>query len=412
MKKVLLAICDTPTVSTGFGVVSNNILNNIRHEWDIHILGINYHGDPHKYQDRFKIYNPNIGGDVYGFGRLQEMIHVVKPDAILIINDPWVAASFVGRIRQITNDIPIVVYTPVDSPGIKSEYILPLNQATHVISYTDWGLSELKKSGLTIQSSVAPHGVNPSVFNPVSKDAARKELFKGVETLEKTNPFIVLYTARNQPRKRVDLFVYIMAQWLEKYPHNNVFMHYHGAAKGDLGWDIDYLAWYYKIDKRLILTSKHLDPANGLPEDKMRVMYSAADVYLQVCAVEGWGLPLMEAMACKVPAIVPDFSALSEWPYGAVHYVNVDPTPRHNTNNVDTVHKTISVPNAVEALERLYQDSDYRKELAEKGYAHVTQSKYAWPTIAKHFAKVLKEVTMTKDEQWKLTAANKLQLLK
>lgn len=410
MKKVLLAICDTPTVNTGFGTVSNNILSNIKHEFDIHILGINYYGDPHT-RNEFKIYNPSIGGDVYGFGRLQEMLARVQPDVIFLINDPWVVAQFVIQIRRITKDIPIVVYTPVDSPAIKPEFILPLNETNHVISYTQWGLEELRKSGLTVAASVAPHGINTSIFNPVSKTAARNELFKGLDKLQK-DPFVVLYTARNQPRKRVDLFVYIFAEWMKKYPHENAYMHYHGAAKGDLGWDIDYLAWYYKVDNRLILTSRHLDPSAGLPLDKMRVLYSGADVYLQVCAVEGWGLPLMEAMACKVPAIVPDFSALSEWPYGAVHYVNVDPTPWHNINNIDTLHKTISVPNAVEALERLYQDTEYRKELAEKGYAHVTQGKYMWTTIAKHFAKIFKDVTMSKDEQWKLTAASKLQLLK
>lgn len=89
-----------------------------------------------------------------------------------------------------------------------------------------------------------------------------------------------------QPRKRVDTFIYIFAKWLEKYPHDNAYMHYHGATR-DLGIDVEEWAHYLGVDNKLILTAKNLDSGVGIPVDKLKYIYSNANVYVQACANEG-----------------------------------------------------------------------------------------------------------------------------
>lgn len=416
MKRTLLAICDSPTVHTGFGIVSENVLTNIPNsDWDIHILALNYFGDAHKYQTRFKLYNPLAGNDVYGFNRLRELISGIQPDLIFIINDPWMVNEYVLRIRKISPDVPIVVYTPVDSPGIKPEFVQALNQTQHIISYTEWGKQELQKSGIKVPISVIPHGVNPGTFNPMPRVQARKELYGGIKELEAKDPYVVLYVARNQPRKRIDLYVYTIFKWLQKYPHDEVMLHYHGAPKGDLGNDIEWLVEYFgkelripHYEKRLILTSKTMTAANGLPVEKMRTLYSGADLYFQSCAVEGWGLPLMEAMACGMPALVPNYSALAEWPNGAVEYMQVHDTPWANINNIDTIHRFIDVDTAVEKLEYLYQNKTRRDELGQLAVKHVTQKHFMWKNIAERFNQIFKNtrsVGIQGEQSWQDLAA-------
>lgn len=195
-KKRLLVIADSPTAATGFSTVTRNVLANIPKSWDIYALAINYQGDPHPLQGEYTLYPPINGGDVYGFGRLAEMLQRVKPDVIWILNDPWLVSEYVLRIRKMGYHGPLVVYTPVDSLGLKPEYVLPLNNATHVVTYTDWALQELRKAGLTTQASVIPHGVDLTHFQPVDKMVARKELFKDLP-FDYENAFIVNYTARN-----------------------------------------------------------------------------------------------------------------------------------------------------------------------------------------------------------------------
>lgn len=43
-----------------------------------------------------------------------------------------------------------------------------------------------------------------------------------------------------------------------------------------------------------------------LPEEKIVETYSSFDVYLSTSTVEGFGLPIMQAKACKVPVLCYD----------------------------------------------------------------------------------------------------------
>jgi D-inositol-3-phosphate glycosyltransferase len=403
-KLQLLVIADTPTISTGFGTVSENVLLNLpQNDWDIHILGINYLGDPHHYQSRWKIYPT---GDTYGAGRIKTLLENIKPHCIWILNDTWVAAKYIQAIKQVDKNVPIVVYTPVDAPGTKPEFVLPLNAATHVVTYTHWAQQELIKAGLTVASSVIAHGVNRQLFYPVDKTEARKQLFNGVTELQGKTPFIVLYNGRNQMRKRVDLFVYIMLKWIKEYDHDDVYFHYHGAPKGDMGNDIEYLSDYFtkELDvpyqKRLIFTSHELSSRKHLPVEKMKIVYSGADLYFHTCAIEGFGLPIAEAMACGVPTLVPNYSALADWPKGAVRYMEVDPTPWANPQDIDTIHRFVDVNDAIQQLEMLYQQKTLRDELGKRAYDHMTHERFDWKYIGSQFDQLFKAAKEQK--QWQL----------
>jgi glycosyltransferase involved in cell wall biosynthesis len=48
------------------------------------------------------------------------------------------------------------------------------------------------------------------------------------------------------------------------------------------------------------------------PDELMAEVYSSFDVLLNPSSGEGFGVPIMEAQACGVPAIVTDFTAMSE----------------------------------------------------------------------------------------------------
>jgi glycosyltransferase involved in cell wall biosynthesis len=51
---------------------------------------------------------------------------------------------------------------------------------------------------------------------------------------------------------------------------------------------------------------------NGIPQDAIAQMYSAADVQLLTSMGEGFGIPAVESQACGTPVIVSDFSAQTE----------------------------------------------------------------------------------------------------
>lgn len=407
MKKKVLVIGDSPTVNTGFGTVVNNLFTRLYKnekydiEWDVVFLGINYYGDPHEMQKQFTIYPPVLYGkeDVYGLARIRHVMAKENPDVIFILNDIWLTAEYVLEIRKFNQLIPVVIYTPIDSDNIKPEYTKPLeNEVAALVTYTEYGRSQIEDSGYEGRVDVIGHGVDRTKFKPIPQELAREKVLKG---LPLKDPFIVLYVARNNPRKRIDLWIYTIKKWLDKYPHDNVYMHYHGATR-DIGIDVEQYAHKVGLGERLILTARNINPSVGIPVETLNYLYSCADLYFHACAVAGFELPVAEAMQCKIPILVPDYSALSEWPRGAVHYVNIRPEPWLNPGGVNTIHRFLDVDHAVEQLEMLYQDDEYRKELAERGFNRIQEDRFSWDVITDQFNEVLSNAL-----NWKKSVKNK-----
>src|SRR6266542_1595348 len=151
---------------TGFSSVTHGILNNLYKKFDVHVLGVNYFGDPHDYP--YKIYPAAIGGDVFGIGRLPSLMRGIKPHIICAVNDPWVIKDYIPGMNtpigknESGADIfaHTTAYMPVDGKNLNPDYVLPLNELDLAIAYTEFARNELKTAGLTSKTDVIPHGVD------------------------------------------------------------------------------------------------------------------------------------------------------------------------------------------------------------------------------------------------------------
>jgi len=389
-KKKLFIIADA-AVDTGFATVTHNLIDNLHTEWDIDVLGINYYGDPHPIQQKARIWAPTgvTQQDLYGFNRVPVLLNNIKPDVVLVINDPWIAAEYVGPFTNTPGKK--VLYTPIDAKHVKPIFVDEINkQYHHVIAYTHFGANELTRAGLTLPTNVIAHGVDTQQFYPLDKNAIRMD--GGLDP----DWFIVQVVDRNQIRKRIDLALYYFAQWVHMTDKpDSVKLYYHGALL-DEGWDLAELAKYLGIDDRLILSHRNLNPAHGFPLDMMKAVYSVADVKLSTTQGEGWGLTTMESMACRVAQIVPKYSALGEWTEGKVIYTDIDPIPYFSTKGVNTQAGIPTLQSTVKALELLYKDKDLRERTAQAGYELVTQKRFTWQHIAQEFNTTFKSVLKTK----------------
>lgn len=99
-------------------------------------------------------------------------------------------------------------------------------------------------------------------------------------------------------------------------------------------------------------------------EDDLPALYSGADLFVFPSLIEGYGLPVIEAMACGTPVICSDIPALKETAGDAAWFVD----PRN--------------PEALAAaLVHFLEDSERRKAFAEKGLARA--SALRWDDTAK-----------------------------
>jgi glycosyltransferase involved in cell wall biosynthesis len=400
MTKIRLSVySDWIFAPTGFGSVAYNLFSRLKEKYDIAQLAINYSGDYHKGQNEYRFYH--VGDHPLGFNKIKPFVKTTKPDIFVAICDPWIGNSVITKVREVDPTVPALLYCPVDSPNLDRRYTNTLNQYQHIVTYTEFAKQELEWGGLHVPCTVIPHGVDTDTFYPGDKREARVTL--GIPELP-DGAFMVTYVASNQPRKKVDVFIYTINEWLRKYPHNNVYFYYHGALAAPGGLDVvQFIDYLDNENKRLGYTFSLSDRFRTTGErgiiqkQHMRYIYQAADLYFHACAVEGWGMPLHEAMATGIPSVAPEYSALAEWPKGGVEYVPVTITPDAVASQVNTLHKTLDIPAAVEILERLYQDEVARKTLAVKGYQIATQDKYQWPVITNQFYRLFESLRTGKE---------------
>ena len=205
------------------------------------------------------------------------------------------------------------------------------------------------------------------------------------------NAFIAGNLNRNQPRKRLDLSIHIFADWIKQHRVSNAYLLLHCAQK-DTGWDLRRVAAFHGIADRLLLTG--CDDIRSLqsPQQLQRI-YCSLDVQISTTLGEGWGLTTMEGMACGIPQIVPDSSALAEWAVPAVKI----PCSRLLMNpEINTAGALVDHAPFVAALQSLYTDKALRARLSAQGMEHVRRDDFDWHNIAQQFHSVLAPVVRKK----------------
>jgi len=110
-----------------------------------------------------------------------------------------------------------------------------------------------------------------------------------------------------------------------------------------------------------------------LDDSELPLLYNAAELLLYPSFYEGFGLPVVEAMACGVPVITSNVSSLPE--VGGEAAVYVDP------EDLDGMTKLV---------EKLMADQELRLELRKKGL--VQAKKFTWEKCARETYHVYKNL--------------------
>ena len=362
-------------VPTGFATVTHAVLQHLAADWDVVVSGVNYEGGAHDFP--YTVMPARQGGDMWGINRFKEVCAEFAPAAVVINNDWWNVAKFA---RAAPAGVPVVAYMPVDGGNLDPADMRALKKLRAAVWYTDFGHREAVKAGFKGARHVIPHGIDPALFHPASRTEARRLLDLNVPK----NAFIVGNLNRNQPRKRLDLTVQIFADWVRRHHVSNAFLLMHCAQK-DSGWDLRRVAAFHGVADRLLLTGgEGMGDMQGTRH--LQLIYSSLDVQVSTTLGEGWGLTTMEGMACGVPQIVPESSALAEW---AVPAAKVPCSRMLMHPEICTTGALVDDGPFVSALHSLYLDKARREEMSAAGLALVRQDGFQWKTVAGQFHQIL-----------------------
>jgi glycosyltransferase involved in cell wall biosynthesis len=101
-----------------------------------------------------------------------------------------------------------------------------------------------------------------------------------------------------------------------------------------------------------------------VPDDLLPNLYSEAAAFIFPSLYEGFGLPILEAMACGCPTLSSNMASLPEIGGKAAHFF--DP---------------MEIGDMAEAIRKVCEDSAYRQKLAQGGPKHA--KKYNWESSFK-----------------------------
>jgi glycosyltransferase involved in cell wall biosynthesis len=107
--------------------------------------------------------------------------------------------------------------------------------------------------------------------------------------------------------------------------------------------------------------------------DDLRLLYSHATVFVFPSLYEGFGMPVLEAMACGVPVITSNTTALPEVAGDAALLVN-----------------PLEVDELADAIVTVIEEPDVAESLRAKGFERVKQ--FTWERAAQETLAVYREV--------------------
>jgi len=177
-----------------------------------------------------------------------------------------------------------------------------LRKLDEVWTPSSWGRRLLIDNGLAEERvRVVPEGVDPDVFRPCSGR-------RGGD-----GPFRFLCVGIWSVRKGVDQLVRAFSE--EFAPHEDVELVLHCASSNDTG---DALP--ARIAKAAPAAHAPIVPSRPRPQPEMVALYQSCDAFVLPTRGEGWGLPIVEAMACGLPVITTDYSAPADYLDDAIAY--------------------------------------------------------------------------------------------
>jgi glycosyltransferase involved in cell wall biosynthesis len=235
-----------------------------------------------------------------------------------------------------------------------------LRRADRVIAISEHTRQDvIRLCGVRPERVTTIHLAADERFRPAPPDAVAR--FRHRHRLDR--PFI-LYLGTLQPRKNVAALVqaYAALRRDRRLPHALVLA-------GARGWRYESI---FELVRRLGLEGNVLFPG-FVSEDEKALWYTAADLFAYPSLYEGFGLQLLEAMACGTPVVASNSSSLPEVIGDAG--VLVEPN---------------DMAGLVRAIDDLLHDETRRARLRKAGLARAAT--FSWQRMAEQTVRVYREV--------------------
>lgn len=399
---------------TGFATVSRNIKKHLKthfgNDLQLDIVAINHYDNGYVEKDGSVVISAKMN-DVKSddFGRfifLKIIAEDTSYDGIFIIQDLGVVQSMIPilssimdkRIEEKKKRFKSIFYFPVDCKLIPI-LLKGMEFFDKLVTYTEFGRAEVLniRPDLKEKLSVINHGNNSNDFYQIDSQAFRTEFFH-----EAAENFIVTMVNRNQPRKDIPntIFGFIEAKriWYSEGLPRKPFLYLHCHPNDPLGWNIRQILMQTELeefDDYMLLPKKWETTMCSIEE--LNCIYNASDLLINTTLGEGWGLSVTEAMAVKLPVLVPYNTSLMEITgHGKRGYLLETQIPwcgmndnivREQTDYAEVGQKIVEVAKVIMQPNSDDQTKEHQKKLFQ-AYSYVCSLE--WSQVCKRWIELFK----------------------
>lgn len=205
------------------------------------------------------------------------------------------------------------------------------------------------------------------IYNGINKELFQKSPELEIEKIKKQHCIkenYILFLGTLEPRKNIETLI----EAYELFQKNSI-VKYQLVIAGKEGWTagkIHKKALHSPYKKNIIFTG-YVSPEN------LNALFSKAKVFVFPSLREGFGTPVIEAMAKKIPVITSNVESLPEITAGSAILIN--PKKKEEIS---------------EAMELILNNEELRTKLIEKGFKRAKE--FCWEKCAKETLKIYKTV--------------------
>jgi len=378
-------------IRSGYGIVTRYITSGlVKHGFNVYVSAyygiepggvIVINGVPH-----FPSKNGRFGENscIYYYNS-------IKANIACLMSDPWAFDWFPTKLPT------TMTYGPLDHINYPEEIQTLIRAYDYRVSPTYFQKNEWESYDPPVKyDKVIYHGVDTSVYKPMNKRLAKEEV--GLP------PDVFLFgtiaaNSDKESRKSWGEHIIALRIFLDNNPdvkESDVKYFIYTNPSDPRGIDIRMLVKKYKLEKVAILQNPMIFET-GIKEENLCTIYNAIDVQLYCSRREGFGIPILEGMACGTPAIANNFSSMTELVKGRGWLVK----PKMYTYTpIGAISSMVDPHDIAEALEKAYFGDKERSRYSKKSIKFARR--FDWNKLVEKewipfFDSIMEDLSSSKD---------------
>lgn len=242
---------------------------------------------------------------------LMEKVKAENPDVIILSHDCWMFPN-IAAIRENCPNAKILGYFTIDGePAHRLWKQQIFDYCDLIISPTEYGRRVIQDKYFDVKIEVIPYGINHKLFYVVgAKEEMKQSVVVHKDLIDLGGKFLVIFVGQNQSRKNLGVIYQAWEQFEKSRKDVILFLltHSHQIKRDN---------WILPADYDLMSlfgTSRTVAVFDAVVDDVIIAkLMMASDIFLSPGSGEGFGLPILEAMACQSIPIVTNYAGVTDF---------------------------------------------------------------------------------------------------